>query len=107
LGHIAGWFDAQDGNTSLAKVVEQIPIVTRKLNDGTGGGKTQLTDDLFRIAPRVFEPSLRVGRVVCVFPENLLRRHVFLKLDEEALVTDIDVEWVEWLHLVEFALVQE
>jgi hypothetical protein len=107
LSHIAGWFDAQDGNASLAKAIEQIPIVTGNLHDGAGGSQAQMIYDVVGIAPRVIEPRLRVRRVVRVLTEDLLRRHIFLQLDEEALVADIGVERVEELHVVEFALVQK
>src|SRR4029077_17064221 len=55
---------------------------------------------LLGIAPAVLQPTVRKGRKISIFSENLVSTDEFLQLHQETLVADKHVQRVKRLHLV-------
>jgi len=101
LSYIGGGFDSQGKNPSLNEVLEQIAIVACNLNDMAMATKAKALHNHVRVSLRVLQPRVRVRREVCVLDEDILWTHVRFELNQETVLTDVNVEWVESLHVVE------
>ena len=101
FGDIGGRLDADDGNTQRQKMLKQISVVARDLEDLAFRAETKPGLDHFAILARMLDPRGRIRRKICVFRENMLRLDVLLQLHQEALAADEHVQRKVRLHLVD------
>ena len=83
------------------KVLEQIAVVRRKLDDEAVAVEIRPFDDHLDVSARMLDPGVGVGGEVGVLGEDLVGRHELRDLHEPALLAGTDVERVE-----RFALLQ-
>ncbi len=87
---------------AFAEVLQQIAVVAADLDDPAAGAEAEALDRHRAIAPRVFEPGLRIGREIGIFPEDALGRDIGFHLRQEAGAAHPHGEGIERLHGVEF-----
>ncbi|CUW97542.1 hypothetical protein AGR1C_Lc10139 [Agrobacterium fabacearum TT111] len=81
-------------------MLQQVTVVAGKLDNETGFAKREALDDHVAVSLCVSDPTVRERGEIRVLRENILGRHIFLKLDEEAFVANECVERIKRLDVV-------
>ena len=95
LRHVQRGLDAEHRDAVREKVLEEVAVVRRDLDDEAVMPESQALDHVVRVAARVLDPRIGVGGEVRVLREDVLGRHELRDLDEPAFSTRTRVEWVE------------
>ena len=105
--HVLGRLDAEDGDALCDEVLEQVAVVAAELDHEAVRVQLEPGADRVGVGARMAEPAVGVGREVGIVGEDVGGRDVLLQLDEQALLTDVDMERIEGLHVVQVAFVEE
>ncbi len=101
LGHVLGRVDAEHGVALLDEELQQVAVIAGELDDTAVARQLEALDRHVDIAPRMRQPRLGIGREIGVFVEDVLGRHVFLYLRQEARAAHHHLERIERLHRVD------
>ena len=95
LGDVRSGFDTEHRDAARDKVLEQVAVVARDLDDEAVGPEVESVDRLVCVTACVFDPGIGIRREVGVVGEDLLGWHHVVDLYEQTLVTHSDMEWVD------------
>ena len=107
LGDVGGRLDAEHRHAQRQEVLQQIAVVAGQLDHQAVGPKPQPLRDRLAVGLGVLHPARRVGREVGVLAEDVLRAHVLLELDQEALSAHQRMQREVRLHGVELVTRQK
>ena len=107
LGDIGRRLDADGRDTEGHKMLKQIAVIARKLDNQAVLGQGEPLGDHLAVGLGVRDPARGERREVGIGRENMVGRHIFLQLDEEAGVAHHDPKRVEGLHLIELGGIEE
>src|SRR5690606_22564263 len=98
LGHVRRGLDAQHGNTLVYKILEEVTIVAGHFRNQAIGTDGETLDHLVGVVGNVLEPRVRIGGKVRVVVKDLTGRHEFFELNQEAVVANVCMQWIEGFH---------
>ena len=107
LRDIGGRVDSQDRNAGADKVLEQVAVVRRELDDEVVRAQGEALADHLHVLPSVLHPGRGVRRVVRVLGEDLVRRDESFELDEVAALAGEYVKGEERLHAPDLLRAEE
>ena len=101
FGDVGRGLDAEAGDLALDEVLKEVAVVARELDDETLRVEAKPVADHRDVVLAVLEPRRRKRRKIGVLGEDFVGPHVFVDLDQKALLADQDVQRVKGLHFVE------
>ncbi len=107
LGDVGGRLDTQARDLGGHRVLQQVAVVAGDLEHQAGSAELEALDHGVHVALGVLDPAVRVRAEIGVVGKDGLAAHVFVQLDQPALIADVGVERIERLHRIELVRAQE